>query len=100
MLIVSTDVECDEPDCLQWVNGISGHTTVQSKIARATVARMGWKALTIRKPGVGVPDRPVTEQLPFGDFAPGRYAWLLTDITPCNPQPAKGRQGLWDWEAS
>lgn len=37
------------------------------------------------------------EQRPFGDFTPGRYAWLLTDITPCDPAPAKGRQGLWDW---
>lgn len=100
----------------------------------------------------------ITNQLPFGDFTPGRYAWLLTDITPttvrcpicrdnatgrerawhqthsggicdaahgscftpwcrcrchvearcpvcrgdgrCDPVPAKGRQGLWDWEAS
>lgn len=47
-------------------------------------------------------DRPhedLTDQLPFGDFTPGRYAWLLTDITPCDPAPAKGRQGLWNWEA-
>lgn len=43
---------------------------------------------------------PMDEQLPFGDFTPGRYAFLLTDITPLpEPQPAKGRQGLWDWEA-
>ena len=41
-----------------------------------------------------------TDQLPFGDFTPGRYAWLLTDITPCDPQPAKGRPGLWNWEGS
>lgn len=41
----------------------------------------------------------VTDQLPFGDFTPGRYAWLLTDITPCDPVPAKGRQGLWDWDS-
>lgn len=52
-----------------------------------------------RVPGIGVTDRPVTDQLPFGDFTPGRYAWLLTDITPCDPVPAKGRQGLWSWEA-
>lgn len=37
-----------------------------------------------------------TDQLPFGDFTPGRYAWLLTDIAPCDPVPAKGRLGLWD----
>lgn len=41
----------------------------------------------------------LTDQLPFGDFTPGRYAWLLTDIKPCDPAPAKGRLGMWDWEA-
>ena len=27
MLIVSTDVECDEPDCLQWVPTVFGSYT-------------------------------------------------------------------------
>lgn len=39
----------------------------------------------------------VSDQAPYGDFAPGRYAWLLDDIQPCEPIPAKGRQGLWEW---
>lgn len=66
-----------------------------------------------------------TDQLPYGDFTPGRYAWLLEDIKPttercpacwgqerspvagcstcnssgrCNPIPAKGHQGLWKWD--
>lgn len=44
--------------------------------------------------------RCVEDQRPFGDFTPGRYAWLLTDVAPlAEPIPAKGRQGLWDWEA-
>lgn len=84
----------------------------------------------------------VTDQLPYGDFAPGRWAWLLDDVKPttercpgcdgtgwtcrrflpdgsvsmcehrmhvgcstcdgagrCEPIPAKGRQGLWEWTA-
>ena len=36
-------------------------------------------------------------QLPYGDFTPGRYAWLLADVTPIDPVPAKGKQGLWEW---
>ena len=41
----------------------------------------------------------VSDQLPFGDFRSGRYAWLLTDITPLTlPVRARGRQQLWDWE--
>lgn len=35
----------------------------------------------------------------FGDFTPGRYAWLLADVMPLDPSiPAKGRQGLWTWD--
>lgn len=34
----------------------------------------------------------------YGDFTPGRFAWLLDKITPFDPPvPAKGRQGLWKW---
>jgi hypothetical protein len=34
----------------------------------------------------------------FGDYTPGRYAWLLADVRPINPPiPATGRQGLWEW---
>ncbi len=36
------------------------------------------------------------EQAPFGDFSPGRFAWLLADIEPLpTPVPVRGRQGLW-----
>lgn len=71
----------------------------------------------------------IEDQRPYGDFSPGRYAWLLaharstmercpacagttiamvgskpTDCPACEgegrrePVPAKGRQGLWEWE--
>jgi hypothetical protein len=34
----------------------------------------------------------------FGDYTPGRYAWLLANVRPVNPPiPATGRQGLWEW---
>ena len=36
---------------------------------------------------------------PWGDFGPGRWAWLLTDVIRVLPPiPARGRQGLWAWE--
>lgn len=38
------------------------------------------------------------QQAPFGDFRCGRWAWLLGDIKRCDPIPAKGKQGLWNWE--
>lgn len=54
--------------------------------------------------------KPLTEKHPlmlplpeepersFGDYTPGRFAWLLTDVR-CLPKPiaATGRQRLWEW---
>lgn len=33
---------------------------------------------------------------PFGDYAPGRWIWGLSDVAPLLPHPPmKGRQGIW-----
>lgn len=35
----------------------------------------------------------------FGDYTPGRYAWILEDVKLLpEPVPAKGSLGLWEWE--
>ena len=34
----------------------------------------------------------------FGNYAPGRFVWVLDRITPLpSPIPARGRQGFWTW---
>ena len=49
--------------------------------------------------GHGSAGRHITDQRPYGDFQPGRWAWLLEDIQPLpEPIPAKGEQKLWNWE--
>ena len=41
------------------------------------------------------PDEP---ELSFGDYTPGRYAWILANVKALpEPIPAKGAQGLWEW---
>lgn len=80
----------------------------------------------------GETEHLIDDQRPYGDFTPGRYAWLLDDIKPttercpvclaqpdfrrsasviaadgscaacgdtgkCDPIPAKGKQGIWNW---
>ncbi len=41
----------------------------------------------------------ITAEAPYGDFERGRYAWLLDNVVALpEPVPAKGRQGLWNWE--
>ena len=33
----------------------------------------------------------------FGDYAPGRYAWVLADVLPLpRPVPWRGEQGLFE----
>lgn len=35
----------------------------------------------------------------FGDYTPGRYAWLLADVKVlATPIPARGALGLWEWK--
>jgi hypothetical protein len=38
------------------------------------------------------------DEASWGDFTPGRFAWLLDGVRKLDePIPAKGRQGLWEW---
>lgn len=38
------------------------------------------------------------DEIEFGLYAPGRYAWMLENVTILEtPVPAKGFQGLWNW---
>jgi hypothetical protein len=41
----------------------------------------------------------VQHEFAFGDYSPGRYAWILDEVEML-PEPisAKGMLGLWDWE--
>ena len=37
----------------------------------------------------------------FGDYRPGRFAWLLRDVCVlAAPVPARGALGLWEWQPS
>jgi hypothetical protein len=37
-------------------------------------------------------------EIAFGDFTPGRFAWLLANVQPLpEPIPARGALGLWHW---
>lgn len=39
------------------------------------------------------------DELEFGDYTPGRYAWKLRNpVKYDKPIPARGQQGLWNWE--
>jgi len=41
---------------------------------------------------------PSGQEREFGDYGPGRFAWMLDSIVALpTPIPAKGALGLWDW---
>ncbi|OKP95084.1 ASCH domain-containing protein [Paenibacillus sp. P46E] len=41
------------------------------------------------------------DEIWFGDFSQGRYAWELADVKQLSePVPAKGKLSLWEWEGA
>jgi activating signal cointegrator 1 len=36
-------------------------------------------------------------EVEFGWYDSGRYAWEMVDVKQINPVPAQGQQGLWNW---
>lgn len=37
------------------------------------------------------------DEIDAGYYAPGRYMWVLKDVTPINLIPAKGHLGIWNY---
>lgn len=55
-----------------------------------------WRLLQVMDDDPGPSPLVGDLQRPYGDFRPGRFAWLLDDIKPVDPPvPCRGRQGLW-----
>ena len=56
--------------------------------------------------GIETPDKqapdffvPTKKEIALGYWVPGNYAWELQNVKMLpEPIPAKGKQGLWDWE--
>jgi hypothetical protein len=47
---------------------------------------------------ITVESRPEEPEASFGDYTPGRWAWLLEDVEVLRgPVAARGRLGLWEW---
>lgn len=66
------------------------------------VAYVGGDSLTLTDRFVSPPDdTDITDQLPLGEWDPGRWAWALADPQPlAEPVPVVGRQGVWRWDGT
>jgi hypothetical protein len=55
--------------------------------------------VSFKEPSKIVTARMNDQERAFGDYTPGRYAWILKDVKPL-PEPilAKGALGLWEWK--
>ena len=68
------------------------------------IVRYGGRGMSSNDPGWLVYDdgsiyEPSENELLFGDWTPGRYAWEIAKVKMLEtPIPAKGKQGLWEWE--
>ena len=47
----------------------------------------------------GFQPQPTAREIAFGDYTPGRYGWLLSNVRPlAQPITARGALGLWTWD--
>lgn len=59
-------------------------------VTRRAVWRVGTRSRDWRVP-------PAEPELSFGDYTPGRWAWLLVDVEPLRkPIPWRGKQGFFE----
>lgn len=46
---------------------------------------------------VSTDDRRAAQiEIEFGDYRPGRWAWVLDRVRPVEPVPCRGHQGVWE----
>ena len=63
--------------------------------------RVDGRKLTLEVNGQAVTN--LSDEFPYGDYTPGRWAWLLTDVERLNPEirlHARGQLGFWNVKAS
>ncbi len=56
-----------------------------------------WYASSHKDLRFGGTAEDISDQLFYGDFRLGRYAWIFERIQQIEPVRAKGRRGLWEW---
>lgn len=78
------------------VQGDEGDAPGRPVVVRHPAGACGPESLMLDMPGG--PVRDVTDQLPYGDWSPGRYAWLLENVRVlASPVPFKAKQKMNAW---
>lgn len=75
-----------------------GVVVATCRLVRVVFIEQGWQLREIDEHVHWVVP-PYEPELSFGDYTPGRYAWILGDIKALSePVPARGALGLWEWK--
>ena len=84
----------DLVDCYYIVNHPGTNIDISKSIG------IGAESMTLNKrdPDFGKYIVPTDQEIAFGDWTPGRYAWILDNIRQIEPVPAKGQQRIWEWD--
>lgn len=65
------------------------------------IVRVWEPTLLAGVPGHVADIQPNEHEASFGDYTPGRYAWLLDRVVKLpEPIPARGSLGLWNWDGA
>ena len=68
-----------------------------NRLERGAIIAVCWLAACYRTEDIR--DRLTKQELAFGDYSDGRWAWELTDVRRLTtPIPARGALGLWEHE--
>jgi hypothetical protein len=88
---------CEEPD---FVKGLGGLTAAQLplSVGLCVVRLLGCiRTEDMHKAEAVYGRKPSVDELKFGDYSEGRYAWLTEYVRPIiNQVPVKGALGLWE----
>jgi hypothetical protein len=88
---------CELVDVLPMVEALTiGEHTQTERVVQ--ILSSGRTCILDRWRGGGEVVRLLDDELPYGDFAVGRFAWILENVTPFKSAPEKGKRGLWNWE--
>jgi hypothetical protein len=81
---------------------LRGHILATARLVDCIPTSMGMRGTANKVPGIVLPGVGFVhgDELEFGDFTDGRYAWILDGIEPLpQPVPVRGALGLWEWSA-
>lgn len=86
-----------DPDLRELMSRAFGHHDVAKLPSGVLLCTTDlWACVPVDEMAIG--ELSETEKL-CGNYSSGRFAWCLKDAKPLpEPIPARGRQGLWEWQ--